>query len=163
MEYMWYMETADELYHHGIKGQKWGVRRFQNRDGSLTSSGRRRRGDESSGRRGKHSDESSGRRRLTTKQKVGIGIGIGAAAAGVGLMAYGNHRFNMQMRAEEARLDSIIQQGRVLDLMRTSRMVQTGSMPVSELANSANLARSAGVPENQILRSLSDIDDFFRN
>lgn len=29
-----------ELYHHGIKGQRWGVRRFQNRDGSLTSKGR---------------------------------------------------------------------------------------------------------------------------
>ena len=28
-----------ELYHHGIKGQKWGVRRFQNKDGSLTAEG----------------------------------------------------------------------------------------------------------------------------
>ena len=33
-----------ELRHHGIKGQKWGVRRFQNKDGSLTASGRKRYG-----------------------------------------------------------------------------------------------------------------------
>ena len=30
------------LYHHGIKGQKWGVRRYQNSDGSLTSAGKKR-------------------------------------------------------------------------------------------------------------------------
>ena len=34
-----------ELYHHGIKGQKWGVRRFQNKDGSLTPAGEKRYGD----------------------------------------------------------------------------------------------------------------------
>lgn len=32
------------LAHHGIKGQKWGVRRFQNTDGSLTSAGKQRYG-----------------------------------------------------------------------------------------------------------------------
>lgn len=32
----------EELYHHGIKGQKWGIRRFQNKDGSLTNAGRKR-------------------------------------------------------------------------------------------------------------------------
>ena len=31
-----------EIYHHGIKGQKWGVRRFQNKDGSLTLAGKER-------------------------------------------------------------------------------------------------------------------------
>lgn len=30
------------LYHHGIKGQHWGIRRFQNEDGSLTAAGRER-------------------------------------------------------------------------------------------------------------------------
>ena len=32
---------STELYHHGIKGQKWGVRRYQNPDGSLTAAGQR--------------------------------------------------------------------------------------------------------------------------
>ena len=39
-----YYITKDELYHHGIKGQKWGERRFQNEDGSLTAAGRERYG-----------------------------------------------------------------------------------------------------------------------
>lgn len=33
---------SEELYHHGIKGMKWGVRRYQNSDGSLTAVGQKR-------------------------------------------------------------------------------------------------------------------------
>ncbi len=33
---------SKELYHHGIKGMKWGIRRYQNKDGSLTSAGKKR-------------------------------------------------------------------------------------------------------------------------
>lgn len=37
-----YYESGNELYHHGIKGQKWGIRRFRKTDGSLTPAGKKR-------------------------------------------------------------------------------------------------------------------------
>lgn len=36
------MSTYGYLAHHGIKGQKWGVRRYENPDGSLTEAGKKR-------------------------------------------------------------------------------------------------------------------------
>ena len=36
----YYLTREDELYHYGAKGQKWGLRRWQNEDGSLTPAGR---------------------------------------------------------------------------------------------------------------------------
>lgn len=47
MSYMYGYDNLmkdDSLEHHGIKGQKWGVRRYQNPDGTLTSDGKKRYG-----------------------------------------------------------------------------------------------------------------------
>lgn len=43
--------VCKELYHHGIKGQKWGIRKYQNEDGTLTAEGKVRYGyDETTGK-----------------------------------------------------------------------------------------------------------------
>ena len=39
---MWRYVETNELYHHGILGMKWGIRRYQNKDGSLTPAGKKR-------------------------------------------------------------------------------------------------------------------------
>lgn len=42
MENNYILTSNGELYHWGVKGMKWGVRRYQNKDGSLTSAGKKR-------------------------------------------------------------------------------------------------------------------------
>ena len=80
------------LIHHGIKGQKWGVRRFQNLDGTRTAAGkaRERNGEQES------SSGSSQRKGLSdaqksTLKKVAIGVGVAAVA---GLAAYGALKYS---------------------------------------------------------------------
>lgn len=60
---------SSELYHHGIKGQKHGVRRYQNEDGSLTPAGRLRYGVGEKQNRAFTSDEMAGMEK-TRKDRI---------------------------------------------------------------------------------------------
>lgn len=65
------------LYHHGIKGQKWGVRRYQNTNGRLTNAGKKRYSD------GNDNSKKSSKSKMSTAKKIAIGAAVVAAAAGI--------------------------------------------------------------------------------
>ncbi len=67
--------NEDYLEHHGIKGMKWGVRRYQNADGSLTAAGRKRRSEMTS-------EEKHEQNKKVAKvgAKVAAGMTVAAAA-----------------------------------------------------------------------------------
>lgn len=64
-----------ELYHHGIKGMKWGVRRYRNSDGSLTPAGKKRYGSE-------NKIEEPSRTKKVAKAAVNTAVGLGIGFAG---------------------------------------------------------------------------------
>ena len=58
---MWQYNNTNELYHFGIKSQKWGVRRYQNEDGTLTPAGKKRYSRDAREKEYNKYDESSGK------------------------------------------------------------------------------------------------------
>lgn len=54
------MEYSGELYHWGVKGMKWGVRRYQNKDGTMTEAGKKRYAREAREQGYKDYDDSTG-------------------------------------------------------------------------------------------------------
>lgn len=87
MSYFYIISSSNDLQHHGILGQKWGIRRFQNKDGSLTSAGRKRYDDDGTS----DSKSSSSDRKAKTKsvaKKVAIAAGVTASIAAVAGVSY---------------------------------------------------------------------------
>ena len=88
------VKYSNELYHYGVKGQKWGIRRYQNPNGTLTEEGKIRYGvDPKTGKlsaEGKklleQDIDDQRKRKVNIFGSLGIGVSIASAiAAGMGL------------------------------------------------------------------------------
>lgn len=90
------MTEGNVLIHHGIKGQKWGIRRFQNEDGSRTSAGLARDRQTYAERSDGESDDTPARKGLSEGQKNALKtvgkVALAAAAVGATAYLYSQHK-----------------------------------------------------------------------
>lgn len=124
-------KNMNYLEHHGIKGQRWGFRRFQNEDGTYTDLGAERRREDSGFKRISPNDKSfqreirsldwknlddydsnssnrgSGEKSRGLSDRARKAIKIGAIAAGSALAVYGGYKIHQKLKDKKLGTDSL--------------------------------------------------------
>ena len=83
-------EWTEEIWHYGIKGMKWGIRRYQNEDGSLTTQGKKRYDSDPAN----DIEGSAAKKKFTLTDQQKKWVKRGAIAAGLVLAAYGGYKLS---------------------------------------------------------------------
>lgn len=103
-----FTDWNSELCHHGVKGQKWGVRKYQNEDGSLTAEGQKKYGNKKDYRFGAGLFELAQRTRLTDSDRF---YGLGSRDLKEGRVSYYESKLDRyRIKSPSKRNRQIIQQ-----------------------------------------------------
>lgn len=131
----------NELYHHGIKGQKWGIRRFQNRDGTLTQEGRKRLGINNEGRLSFVTEKASREANIKFAVKTGVKAAAIAGTAALATWITKNPQFIINgITSFAARV-----------LINNPEIIQTGMTAVSKLLSSDRSLVQATMPAAEFI------------
>lgn len=131
---------SDELYHSGVLGQKWGIRRYQNEDGTLTALGRVHYGYKSA-------TETVGKAAKAT----GRAVGKAAKTAAKYEVDKFKRRHPWMMNNEE--LDAQILKAKKVNELRTTRESARGKTFVGKLSNT--MWKSFGLGTDKLAENLS--------
>lgn len=141
-DYIITRDSSDCLKHYGIKGQKWGIRRFENSDGTLTEEGKKRYAKAQL----KSANYKTAKERFKQIGKAGlIGAGVGA---GFAIGAIGEHGSHLPVGDGEPRYG----------LVRTiSRGLRSTGYGPEQIGFSAALGAIAGVTVSALKQGASAI------
>ena len=141
--------TYDELKHYGIKGMKWGVRRFQNADGSLTADGRKRYGSE---------DMRNVKKQVDNGKNVVDGVKRSKAKAAEKRTEKKIKDDLSQMSNQELRdiVNRLNMEERYMQVMKT-RDVQVGKSKVDKILDYAGTALTIGSSALSIMIAIKEL------
>ena len=146
MRYMY----SNELYHYGIRGQKWGIRRFQNPDGTLTKAGMRRYGTVENLQKG------------MTKKQAAEHEAEKQAAINSGKTAQ-IQKFSSELTREEmARAVQRIQDEQKLSELR-AKDIDAGMQKVKSITNTIGQIASTAETVTKAYNAVADINNAFNS
>lgn len=165
---MEYYDYENELYHHGIKGMRWGIRRFQNADGSLKPEGEKRYGSGRSlgqtikaykvSRQRKKNLEKARQARIEKKKAEENAKKVSEERAK--LIAKGKIRpKDMTVDELEQRIKRLDAERRLKDLEKQTLEVSTGKKIVDTMLHKVIAPAATSAGEQFLRKYLNDVGD----
>lgn len=147
---------SDELQHAGVKGMKWGVRRYQNKDGTLTDAGKKH--------YSQSGDEASAKRAETAKKVAGMAIMTATVATAAAIYAKNPEAVNavvkkageVTMNALKAGKSKAVEAGKNYVKSSITGFKEGVNEAVKEAPKKAAKAIVTGIVMNTAKRALDD-------